>query len=181
MTSAEIEFATLAFRLLEIEGLPLPRLDGHEGHPYLDSGDFQRLANIVCECVPGATVRDWRESSTAERVEMMRVAVHKFEPPTGSKSGNLPAEGTAFQDEASVPAEFREGGKIEGKILTTPYLKSETEWDLKGPYLTKNYGEGKPLTTHIKFKRMKAYLFKELSALRRIKTDKQSAREKEKS
>lgn len=75
-------------------------------------------------------------------------------------------EGKKFANPAHVPKEFREGGKENGEILTAPYLKDSPNWFLIGSYLTKNYGAGKILTTHIKVNRAKAYLYTELLALR---------------
>jgi hypothetical protein len=89
----------------------------------------------------------------------------------------LPPAGTSFA-EKDVPADFREGGKPKGKVLTTTYLADMPEWNLLGPYLSKNYGPEKPLTTHIKVGRTKAYLFKEVAALRTIKTANEAEREK---
>jgi hypothetical protein len=87
-----------------------------------------------------------------------------------------PAEGTRFAEE-DVPAAYREGGKSDGAILTGPYLEDTSEWDLHRPYLSKNYGPGKTLTTHIKVGHAKAYLFTEVAALRVTKTAHDAGRE----
>jgi hypothetical protein len=97
---------------------------------------------------------------------------------TPTSSGQLLPEG-AKVTEAEVPAAYRDGGKPGGPVLTGPYLRGEAEWDLLGPYLSKNYGKGKTLTTHIRVGRAKAYLFKEVAALRVIKTANQAKRENE--
>jgi hypothetical protein len=94
--------------------------------------------------------------------------------------GQLLPEG-AKVTEIEVPAAYRDGGKPDGPVLSGPYLRgeSESEWNLLGPYLSKNYGKGKTLTTHIKVGRAKAYLFKEVAALRIIKTANQAKWENE--
>jgi hypothetical protein len=81
----------------------------------------------------------------------------------------LPPEGDKFS-EKDVPPAFREGGKPAGAVLTAPYLEDSSNWLLNGPYLTKHYGQGKELTTHIKVARAKAYLYTELLVLRDQKT-----------
>jgi hypothetical protein len=88
------------------------------------------------------------------------------------------AAGTNFK-EHDVPAAYRDGGKPDGAVLTAAYLESKAEWDLRGPYLSKNYGEGKLLTTFIKVGRRHAYLYKEVAALRTSKTANQAEREEE--
>jgi hypothetical protein len=87
-----------------------------------------------------------------------------------------PPEGAEFTED-DAPAAFRDGGKMEGAVLTGPYLETTTDWELLRPYISRNYGPGKTLTTHIKVGRAKAYLFKEVAALRTIKTQKKAARE----
>jgi hypothetical protein len=77
-------------------------------------------------------------------------------------------------DEAEVPAEFREGGKPDGDILTTSYLASSPDWLLLGPYLSKHSKPGGILTTWIKVKIGKqkvqrAYLFTEVLELKHRK------------
>jgi hypothetical protein len=101
-------------------------------------------------------------------VERLRVKLHDEQPDEGAK-----------YSEEDVPAEYREGGKLDGAVLTAPYLKDESDWELPGPYLSKHYGPDKTLTTHIKVGRAKAYLYKELAALRRNKTDPPPPTEKE--
>jgi hypothetical protein len=88
----------------------------------------------------------------------------------------LPPEGARFSEE-DAPAAFREGGNPDGEVLTAPYLARTPEWDLRGSYITNHYGAGKPLTTYIKVGRARAYLFKEVAALRFSKTAIQSKRE----
>jgi hypothetical protein len=51
----------------------------------------------------------------------------------------LPPVGSRL-DERAVPAQFREGGKPEGVVLTAPYLADNPNWLLNGPYLTKHFG-----------------------------------------
>src|SRR5262245_65541511 len=46
-------------------------------------------------------------------------------------------DGTQVERDA-VPPEYREGGRPDGEVLTTPYLKDSTNWLLKGPHLTKH-------------------------------------------
>jgi hypothetical protein len=94
----------------------------------------------------------------------------------GQTAEQLPPEGTKFSEE-DAPAPFREGGRPTGRVLTATYLRDTTDWDLPGPYLSRNYGQGKTLTTHIKVGRAKAYLFKEVAALRNIKTANAARRE----
>jgi hypothetical protein len=96
---------------------------------------------------------------------------------TDGQAERLPPEGTKFSEE-DVPPPFREGGKPGGEVLTSDYLKDSTDWDLRISYLSKNRGPGKPLTTFIKVGRSYAYLFKEVAALRKLKTDKQAERER---
>jgi hypothetical protein len=90
------------------------------------------------------------------------------------KPGERPPEG-AKVSEHDVPAEFRDGGRLDGAVLTAPYLKASPKWLLEGPYLTNHYG--KELTTHIKVGHAKAYLYEELLILRARKTDNQAERE----
>lgn len=75
-------FHTLAFDLLNIDYLPLPRMTWHlkpgqDGYddPYFDDRDHQNLCNIVCELVPGTTVSDWRESTEGQRMALMQTAL----------------------------------------------------------------------------------------------------------
>jgi hypothetical protein len=84
----------------------------------------------------------------------------------------LPPDGTSYADENDVPAEFRDGGKPDGAVLTGPYLETSTNWLLLGPYLSRNYGRepGKVLTIRIRVGRMRAYLYRELLILRDHKT-----------
>jgi len=83
---------------------------------------------------------------------------------------SLPSEGSPYTEE-NAPPEFREGGKPNGAVLTGPYLKNSPNWVLGGSYLTKHYGEGKELTTHIMVGRAKAYRYLELLVLRDRKTE----------
>ena len=98
------------------------------------------------------------------------------QPDKYTTSEQLPPEGSKFTEQ-DAPAEFREGGKPNGKVLTSSYLAETLDWSILGSYLSRNYGPGKPLTTHIKVGRTKAYLFKEVAALRTIKTANQAKRE----
>jgi hypothetical protein len=93
-----------------------------------------------------------------------------------SQESKLLPEGTKVR-EKEVPPEYRDGGKPEGAVLTTNYLRDNLDWDFRGPYLSGHYGPDKMLTTHIKVGRKKAYLFKEVAALRTIKTANQAKRE----
>jgi hypothetical protein len=104
--------------------------------------------------------------ATAARPETTLPAAHE----------QIPPEGTRFS-EADAPAAFRDGGRTGAAVLTVRYLADTLEWELRGPYLTRNYGPGKTLTTHIKVSRAKAYLFKEVSALRTIKTANEAERQ----
>jgi hypothetical protein len=83
--------------------------------------------------------------------------------------------------ESEVSAEFGEGGKLRGKLLTTDYLKSSTDWDFTPSYIAKSYGNGK-LTKRQPVKnsgkRKFAYDFQELSALRMSKTQLEGERER---
>jgi hypothetical protein len=94
----------------------------------------------------------------------------------GQTAEQLPLDGAKFSEE-DAPAAFREGGRPTGRVLTATYLKDATEWNLPGPYLSRNYGQGKTLTKHIKVGRARAYLFKEVAALRTIKTANAARRE----
>jgi nucleoside phosphorylase len=82
--SPPLSFHSLAFELLGIEGLPLPRTNWHlkEGQdgfddPYLDDQQYQKLGNIVCERVPGMTVQSWRESTPGQRIALMQTAIQR--------------------------------------------------------------------------------------------------------
>lgn len=87
------------------------------------------------------------------------------QPAKPTSSEHLPPEGTKFSED-DAPAAFREGGKPGGAVLTAIYLRDSPNWLLNGPYLTKHYGRGKELTTHIKVGRAKAYIYTELLVLR---------------
>ncbi len=78
-------FHSIAFSLLGIDYLPLPKTNWHlkegdEGFndPYLTDKDYQTLCNIVCQNVPGVTVRDWRESTQAQKASLMEAALSKI-------------------------------------------------------------------------------------------------------
>jgi hypothetical protein len=87
------------------------------------------------------------------------------QPAKAQSTEPLPPEGAKFgKDDA--PAAFREGGKPGEPVLTAAYLADSSNWLLNGSYLTKHYGPGKELTTHIKVGRAKAYLYTELLVLR---------------
>jgi hypothetical protein len=98
------------------------------------------------------------------------------QPGNATSSGQVPSEGTKFREE-DTPALFREGGKPGAAVLTATYLKVSENWFLKGSYLTKHYGPGKELTTHIKVGRAKAYLYAEMLVLRDRKTANEASRE----
>ena len=89
---------------------------------------------------------------------------------------DLPKDGTRFKEE-DVPAAFRDGGKPDGAVLTTNYLEQSTDWDLRGPYLSRHYGPDKRLTRRIVVGRQNAYLFVEVAALRVVKTANQADQE----
>jgi len=95
-----------------------------------------------------------------------------------SEGGKIPLEGEEFE-EKDVPQAFRENGKLDGAVLTGPYLRKATEWDLRPAYLSKNYGDENFLTTYIKVGHAKAYLFTQVAALRVRKTVNQSRRKKD--
>ena len=90
LANVSTEFTTLALELLDIDYLPLPRIDGHHGHVYLTSAQFQTLCNIVCRLVPGMTVRDWRESNEGERISLMLTALDNRRS-SAPASNNAPA------------------------------------------------------------------------------------------
>jgi hypothetical protein len=71
----DTDFHRLAFELLGINGLPLPRTDGYEGNPYLTDSDYGRLCTIVCQRVPGITARDWWEASQGQRIAYLEAAL----------------------------------------------------------------------------------------------------------
>jgi hypothetical protein len=73
--SAPVEFHMLAHELLGIDGLPLPRMDGYEGDPYLTDEQYQELCIQVCELVPGQTAREWWDASPGQRIALMRAAL----------------------------------------------------------------------------------------------------------
>jgi hypothetical protein len=98
------------------------------------------------------------------------------QPANTASAVKLPAEGTKVRAQ-DAPAAFREGGKPGAAVLTGPYLVKSTTWLLKGSYLTKHYGPGKELTTHIKVGRAKAYLYTELLVLRDRKHTNEDNRE----
>jgi hypothetical protein len=70
-------FHSLAFELLGIDYLPLPRMDGFDGDPYLTDGHYQELCNIVCELVPGMAAKDWWEASEGQRIACLETALRK--------------------------------------------------------------------------------------------------------
>lgn len=74
-----VDFHLLAFELLGIVGLPLPRMDGHEGDTYLTSQQYHELGLIVCENVPSVTLDHWDESTEDERAVWLRHARRKLE------------------------------------------------------------------------------------------------------
>ncbi len=72
--SPDTHFHKLAFELLGIDGLPLPRVNGYEGDPYLTDSDYGRLCMIVCRRASGVTARDWWEASVGQRIAYMEAA-----------------------------------------------------------------------------------------------------------
>ncbi len=114
--------------------------------------------------------------SITETVQMLAALAERLQTWCGLSDEPPPPEGAKFSEENAPPA-FREGGKTEGKVLTTPYLAESPDWLLRGPYISKNYGPRKPLTTYIKIGRRRAYIFRELLVLRTVKTQNEEARE----
>jgi hypothetical protein len=139
---------------------------------------------LLAQCWQALTIPLDEEAKLRERIRRERAKLLVQVPSSCSMlasanyapSEQLPPEGSKFTEQ-DAPAPFREGGKANGKVLTTNYLEETPEWKLLGPYLSTHYGPGKPLTTHIKVGRSKAYLFKEVAALRIIKTANQAKRE----
>jgi hypothetical protein len=178
------EYDAWAARVLSLlfDGLPLPSFWDLENNEL-------RIRLAVCEAT-GLTRDDWERLPLPARLPWLEQTIEKLirvgdtpqaetvdEPAKPMPPEQLPLEGTQLREE-DVPAAFRDGGKPEGAVLTANYLEDALEWELLGPYLSKNYGPGKVLTTHIKVGRAKAYLFKEVSALRIIKTANQAERER---
>ncbi len=94
-----------------------------------------------------------------------------------SRNGQLPNESKVCEDE--VPAAYREGGKVGGKILTANYLASDDgDWNLLAPYLTRNFGPDKTLTDRIRIGKNCVYLYVEVAALRTSKTANASKKER---
>jgi hypothetical protein len=95
----EVSFHTLAFKLLGIDYLPLPRTnwhlrEGQDGYddPYLTDEDYQTLCNIVCERVRGTTVQAWRDSTLGERIALMTAAIEngaRYQIGPARNSGHL--------------------------------------------------------------------------------------------
>ena len=108
--------------------------------------------------------------------ELISEAVRDAMLPAKTQPADLPPDGTKFKPE-DVPAEYRDGGKPDGEILTVKYLENTSKWDLKGPYLSRNYGPDKTLTSRIRVGKSYAYRHKEVAALRDIKTDYEAKRE----
>lgn len=84
LPDSKADFHMLAFQLLGIEGLPLPRTnwhlkEGQDGYddPYLTEVDYQTLCNIVCETLPGVSVKAWRESNRGERIAFLQAVLKK--------------------------------------------------------------------------------------------------------
>jgi len=86
----------------------------------------------------------------------------------------LPAEGFKYDKEEDVPAEFREGGKPDGALLTVDYLAEFTGSDIS------KAKKKRTITTHVKVGRAYVYLFKEIEALRTIRVENDSRRDKQK-
>lgn len=114
---------------------------------------------------PEAALIGWREQMLALRAATKPKA-------NASADAELPPNGTAF-DEADVPAAFREAGRPVGPVLTTSYLGASPDWDLRGPFLTKAFDRG-DLKHYIKVGKHKAYLFTELRAVRKAKTEREA-------
>jgi hypothetical protein len=69
-------FNKLAAQLLGRE-IVLPRQDGFDGHPHLIKEDFADLAIIVCERLPGTTLKDWWEADPIQKIALMELAWQK--------------------------------------------------------------------------------------------------------
>lgn len=110
----------------------------------------------------GIAALKWRDEQPPK-------SVSDKQPDKYTTSEQLPLEGRKFT-EKNAPAEFREGGKPKGKVLTALYLKKSTNWLLSGSYLTKHYGPNKDLKHRIPVGRAFAYCYTELLILRDHKT-----------
>ena len=64
----------LALKLLCIECLPEPRMDGYDGDPYLTKADYTEIYIIVSKVVTGLTAADWWAASCGERYRYMLAA-----------------------------------------------------------------------------------------------------------
>ena len=94
-----------------------------------------------------------------------------FERPDDSPGERSDAEGVtadAYAEE-DVPAEYREGGKRDGSLLTTRYLLNSTDW----PYLigttqavSKRLSDNRIPRVKVKGTRRFAYRYESLLALR---------------
>jgi hypothetical protein len=128
---------------------------------------YSRANGLLATVPPVAKLADDFDAESRKENQQTTETVGRSKG--GGLTEQLPPEGTRLSKE-DAPAAFREGGKVEGAVLTAPYLADSPNWLLKGPYLTKHYGPGKELTTHIKVGRAKAYLYAELLVLRDRKT-----------
>jgi hypothetical protein len=103
----------------------------------------------------------------AWRDEHRPIAGERGQTAEQTSSEQLPVAGTKFREE-DVPADFREGGRPDGAVLTSPYLARSTNWLLNTSYLTKHFGPepDKELKNRIKVGSAYAYRYVELLILR---------------
>jgi hypothetical protein len=111
-TSHPAPFHLLAFELLDIDGLPLPRMDGYRGDPYLTDEHYQELCIRVCELVPGQTAKEWWDASPGQRIALMRSALAARRAPltpSALSSSPIPA--------AKKPKRSTERGEGRAKLI----------------------------------------------------------------
>jgi hypothetical protein len=98
--------------------------------------------------------------------------LHRWAKKSVASHPDLPPKG-AKVDSADVRADFRDGEKTDGAVLTTSYLADHKDWKLFGPLLRDYYKRG-VLTRHIrvkvgKHKTQNVYLYRELLNVKRLK------------
>lgn len=88
-----------------------------------------------------------------------------------SAHDSLPAVGAVF-NEATLPAEFREGGKTDGQPLVLPYLENNCDWKLSRSALTNAERSGKTHSVKVLVdgKRKTAYPYQALATIRMERT-----------
>lgn len=96
--------------------------------------------------------------------------------PVAAGANSSLVEGDGHAGAAEVPAEFRYLEKPDGEVLTPMAIASNPELAISGSTLSKNFGEGKPLTKRIPLGKGYAYSYKEVAALRHSMTSRDESR-----